>query len=71
MGTKPTITFNWLLNSYSKLILLYILLALPTKSKNQTNDTDQQSDEFNNEYTQATSEIVHSKRIIVFFDLIK
>ncbi|CAF3362122.1 unnamed protein product [Rotaria sp. Silwood1] len=42
--------------------------TLPTKSKYQTNNSEQQndatnSDEFNNEYTRTTSDIVHSKLI--------
>ncbi|CAF0909783.1 unnamed protein product [Rotaria sordida] len=42
--------------------------TLPTKSKHQTNNTEQQndtttSDEFNTEYTQTASDFVHSKLI--------
>ena len=36
----------------------------PTKSKQQTMEVEQQSDEFSNEFTQTTSDIVHSKRKI-------
>jgi hypothetical protein len=41
----------------------------PTKSKQQTTEVEQQSDEFCSEFTQTTSDIVHSKRRIewVFF----
>jgi len=69
MGSKSTIKFEWLLNlidnNYKKLSC--ILLALPTKSKHQTNENEQQLDDFNNEYTQTTSDFVHSKRIVIFY----
>jgi hypothetical protein len=71
MGKKSTIKFKWLLNFIFYInSSFYILLVLSTKSKQPNGESDQQSDtkindEFSTEYTQTSSDFVHSKRITI------
>jgi hypothetical protein len=69
MGTKSTNTFKWLLIFLVNVNSSFcVLLVLPTKSKQQTNENDQQSDlrlndDFKTEYSQTCSDFLHSKSI--------